>query len=625
MDDAIVLRTMPQMIQATAKTIEATMKILLEIAAQNRDNALVNELLEHSKLGGNIDLTICRSFAVKDFDEKLTQHNIPHAIIYNKVTNSMAVMTRDIDREAVLAARNELFVEQKRLSRLSLKEFTKINSGKNIEIIRDRDADEAKLFQQTAKKYGLSNVAFQKNSANPNKIDIYYTSAEREKAQAIWRKVALSTVGLSGERTTARISREIEFQNDQIKDAQDYEKDFYVVSKSNHDEYIHFNKDGFQYFKNGVLTRDEQRSSDNFATVARSYLSGIVNPVSLSKKEFEVPTSERDAKIDRMIIPTDLSEFNKHRLELEQSARELIDRKISIDATNKTSIQPEFYSVDASFGKLFVNDKALTNQDREKIEKLDNLSCYERAAIKNYIGRELVARDEFVKSLNDRERDFYVVSKNNPYEFVHFTKDGLQHYKNSKLIDKCDRNSSRFEQVVLESTRLVEAPVTLSKEQFEVSNEERRNTLRAERSPLDSQSRRIETLEQAARQLVEMKFSHDNDESIQIPNSFYNSDVSFGEFVEIDRINDDEKKELVNTLDKLEDKEKILIKSYIKDSFEKVESLEINAAYVDPELRENDLDADIERVTRDEQEIDLPGSDEYDFDIPDIPSFGDDD
>ena len=618
MDDAIVLRTIPQMMQVSVKSVEEITKIMLEILAQHKENKFVNELLKYGKLGGNLDFEICKSFAVRDYDSKLTQHGIAHAIVYDKVSGLTTIVTRDIDREAVLKAKNELFVEQKRLTRLSPDEFSRLNSGKNIEIIRGYNVVDAKLFQQVAKKYGLVNIAFQKNSDDPEKIDIYYTAKDKVKASLVMNKVAYSTVGLSGELASARIAREINFQSALIKDVQKAENNFYVVSHANPEEYIHFNKDGLQYYKNGRLVRDEARSSNHFVSTSKSYISSIVSPLRFSKEEFEVSSEVRNEMIKKVRIGHDSDEFDKHRLAIEQSAKQLIALKLSEDRDNSLSIPKEFYSLESSVGTVFKDIKSVVNDQKsqEIINKIDALKLADKAMIKNYVGRELPVIAALSRDIQNTNQEFYIVANKNGTEYLHFSQNGYEHIKGGSIIDRCARDNERFNNLALEKTLAFRAPMALKKEEFEVSRDELIKTLRSSPSALDAQKLRVEQLEKIARELIEKKLSLDNGEQVQIPSSFYNNQVSFREFIDIERINDEESKELIDTMDRLEDKEKLLVKNYIKDAFEKVHSIEVQSAYIDPAIKEDDLETATAHQYDEEIDMQMPYDDEIDFEDP---------
>lgn len=620
MSDTFILRAIPQTLQTSAKLTEHTVKIILDIIAQNQENELVKSLLEHGKVGGNLDFEICRSFAVRDFDEKLSQYKIPHAIIYDKVSGLSTIVTRDIDRESVLNAKNEMLVEQKRLTRLSPNEFSRLNAGKNIEIIRGRSAVEAKLFQQAAKKYGFT-IALQKNSLHPDKIDIHYAAQDKEKAADAMNRVISATVGLTGQRTNDRVGREISFQQNMLKDIQDAEKDFYVVSKANPDEYIHFDKDGFQYFKRGVLTRDESRQNNSFVSAARSHISGMITPLVFSKKEFEVSPDERKKLVRSVKIDVDKS----HSIRLEQQAKDLIKAKISHDKGSENVIQKEFYSADASFNKLFARDEFVPEDTRELIRTLDSLDSYDKAIIKNYVGRELPFYNDLSNDARNESLDFYLVANKQANEYIHFGKDGLEHYRGDRLVDSCLRTDQAFEETVFKKAIDFSAPISLSKTEFEVPKAELKQMLRNEPTALDAQTKRLEDLESKARDLIEKKLSLDNDEQIQVPSSFYNQDVSFGEFFSIEQINEGKLSEIVATFDKLEDKEKLLVKNYIKDTFEKVQSIEVSSAYIDPAIKAGDLEAEVARMEAFRPEdVELPFSDTYDAEMYDDVEISDD-
>ena len=384
MSEAGLTRMVPKTIEATAKAIKEILEALIETAAQNRDNKLVSELVEHGKLGKNIDLQICRGFAYQDLDVKLSAQNIPHAIYHDKVSGAIVIATRDMDRDKVLDAKNQLFAEQNRVTLMSHNEFNRLNVGKEINIIRDRTPVEAKVFQQLAKKYGLQ-IAIEKSPFKDGAVDIYYEKSKKEIAQKLIYKAAYSTVGLSGQKTDFRVGRELEVRSNLVQDIQNDQKDFYLVSKTNPEEYIHFNKEGFHYYRNSALICVESRTRENFLSIANNYIDNIVNPVILQKKEFEVDKEVREKTIRSIKINAPKELFDKRRDDLERAARQLVDYKLSIDNGEQREIPSSFYNNEVSFREFLEIEQVNDDNAKELIEQLDRLEDKEKLLVKNYI------------------------------------------------------------------------------------------------------------------------------------------------------------------------------------------------------------------------------------------------
>ena len=70
-----IFRAIPKIQEATAKSMKEILDAIMALAAQQRDNELVQLLLDHEKTGKNVDFEICRGFAYKDFEKKLSEND----------------------------------------------------------------------------------------------------------------------------------------------------------------------------------------------------------------------------------------------------------------------------------------------------------------------------------------------------------------------------------------------------------------------------------------------------------------------------------------------------------------------------------------------------------------------
>ena len=391
-----LFRAIPKIQEATAKSIKEILDAILAIAAQQRDNEMVRLLLEHEKAGKNIDFEICRGFAYKDFEKKLSDNNIPHTIYYHQVSGAMVIATRDADRERVSQLKNELFAEQGRVTRLNNEDFNKLYVGQRVETLCDLSVVESKTFTQLAKQYGLT-MTVKLNSENPSRCDVAYNVKDRAKAQKVLAKTMMMTSGDLGKLQTLTCEREIQFQKDVLTSIQDPQKELYVVSKTNPKEYYHFNRDGLEYYRNSVLIRTINRNDKQFVRNSANYISTLVNPVTLSKKEFEVSEQERLANVRNKSARLPKLERDTHREDLERMARKLIEDKMSLDNSDLRSVPTSLYDPKVSFEEFVrienINDNKLT----ELAKDLDQLHKEEKILVKDYI-KEVIVKVDSVRS-----------------------------------------------------------------------------------------------------------------------------------------------------------------------------------------------------------------------------------
>lgn len=92
------------------------------------------------------------------------------------------------------------------------------------------------------------------------------------------------------------------------------------------------------------------------------------------------------------------------------------------------------------------------------------------ARVREQIEYRLAGRTKLLKSIDDAEKELYVVSKNNPNDFVRISYDELEVYKDKKLLNKVERRENNMEEYRVECLSACESityPVLLTAEEFQ--------------------------------------------------------------------------------------------------------------------------------------------------------------
>ena len=86
--------------------------------------------------------------------------------------------------------------------------------------------------------------------------------------------------------------------------------------------------------------------------------------------------------------------------------------------------------------------------------------------VKEQVSYRIKGRQEVVLDLEDAEKEFYIVSKTNPKNFVHVTENQVSYYKNEQEIAKVYRNDTDFKPTAWDMIESISSPTIFKAEEF---------------------------------------------------------------------------------------------------------------------------------------------------------------
>ena len=112
-------------------------------------------------------------------------------------------------------------------------------------------------------------------------------------------------------------------------------------------------------------------------------------------------------------------------------------------------------------------------KDKEKVrEALQRASWALRGnfgtRVKEQVQYRIKGRQEIVQDLEDAEKEFYIVSKTNPKNYVHVTENQVTYYKNEQEISKVYRNDTDFKSTAWDMIESISSPAIFKAGEFSV-------------------------------------------------------------------------------------------------------------------------------------------------------------
>ena len=305
----------------------------------------------------------CSPSMASDFSSRLTEGGIQNVRL-KLPDGRILVVAKDSDKKKADAARDAIFKELNTLSKSSLDQLKRENVNGEILVVRNAQLSYATVVEEEAKRLGFK-VARTDNKDGT--FDIHYSKKDANKARQALMKAVVSTRGVIGRlnelRTAenARVSQEI---YDNISDPQ---REFYVVSPYQPNEYMYFTPGGYQHYRDGKLLEDELRNNGNFQQDAHKRVDmSFSRPVVLTRDEFErvreLPAEKRREHITKNHTKTiSLSQADAQRLQLEVLAGQklLYEQKMAFYENNEYNSADTPATLDAFASHEEVTDAQL--------------------------------------------------------------------------------------------------------------------------------------------------------------------------------------------------------------------------------------------------------------------------
>lgn len=401
------------MAQTNINTTNLSERIMEKI----KDEPSVQDIYNHYKQGGKCDGWLCDPSAVDSFSKKLAEKGIPHACVQG--TKNAIFISKEEDRGKVRDIRNDFLKQSQVVSEPSLDQLKAKNIGGEIHSINGVSETYATVFKEEAKSLKM-NIALVDNKDGT--FNVHYSGKDQNKANTAIMNTIVATRGTIGKFNEARMSLETSREKEIFQKIPDNQKEFYVVSHAQPNEYMHFTPSGYEHFRNERLIGDELRSNRNFQVDAHKKIdSAFVKPVVLTKEEFEktrkLTREEFKDYVSKKHTVASPTQEDLHKMELERMARQIAEYKMSFEnnelntnfyerTVSATEFERNEYITDSRLDReeemSLSNPKAMSPEIQSTIDKQQSLPMEDR----EYIDERV---KEYIKEVRQTTQEIEVV------------------------------------------------------------------------------------------------------------------------------------------------------------------------------------------------------------------------
>lgn len=303
--------------------------------------------------GGRCDGWVCNPSAVDEFSKKLAEKGISHACVQG--AKDVLFISKEEDREKIRGLRNQYLKQTQTLSELSLDQLKVNHVGEDIHSVRGVSEAYASIFKEEATNLKMQ-YAITDNRDGTR--DIHFLGKDRNKANSAIMNTIVATRGVIGKFKTEKAISEMSREKDLYQNISNPQREFYVVSHTQPNKYMHFNSVGYEHYQNGNCIGSEHRINKNFEIDAYKKIdSSFTKPVVLTKEEFEevrkLSKEQYREQISKKHILAKPDSHELHKMELERMAKQIAEYKMSLD---NNELNSDFYNRNISVAGFEKNE-----------------------------------------------------------------------------------------------------------------------------------------------------------------------------------------------------------------------------------------------------------------------------
>ena len=290
---------------------------------------------------------------LSDFLKHVKNQNVSYALINCKADNSHKIVYLGKNSDKIKSALTMFMAERKIKTEIPFSLFMQ-QSNKKLTVINDISGVDLELFRFYAKKEGLI-------YALTNKSRIVFNETDKEKAINALNAVGAALESSHGELIRKQIELRLEGRTAVNIAMSQAEKELYIVSSINPSNYIKVTPDDFTYYKNNKALNSLNREEPDFTKSIHKSVDGILEPVVLTKDEFESKNKSHFITLKTYPLPVDLSmiEIKKTDYYNKFKTQNITKKSKNLDTVIENAIKKK-----AKMKNKSINSKTLNNQTK---------------------------------------------------------------------------------------------------------------------------------------------------------------------------------------------------------------------------------------------------------------------
>lgn len=313
--------------------------LIMEQNLKDKDKVLngagevsVNKLYKYAGNEEVMHMTVADA-DLKDYLKHVNNQNVSYALVNCKEDNSHKIVYLGKNSEKMKNALTMFMAERKVKTEIPFSLFME-QSNKHLTVINDISGVDLELFREYAKKEGLI-------YALSNRNRVVFNEADKDKAAAALDAVGSVLESSHGELIRKQIELRLEGRTAVNIAASQAEKELYIVSSINHSNYVKVTPDDFTYYKSNKAVTSLNREEPDFTKAIHKSVDGILEPVVLTKEEFESKNRSHHITAKTYPLPVDLSsiEIKKTGYSKKFTTHDVVKNPKSLDAVIDNAIK----------------------------------------------------------------------------------------------------------------------------------------------------------------------------------------------------------------------------------------------------------------------------------------------
>lgn len=300
-----VLKIGGNFIKGTAEFLEELMKAIEKNRVDDPNKYTIGE---HMKKGGQIYMSQVRDEFVADMKRHLTEQNVPFIFLDNgDDDNCKTLIIRDSDKIKAEFATKLVYAEHGHNVEFEKDEFINMTSKDKLACVAGLSEHEYELFREKAKDNGLK---FAATVSDKDKINILYSTDEKDKLDRSMRQMAWNLTGRNGDEYEAAYRTKAEAQEHIRLMHKKKAKPMYLVDARHPDLVMKVDKNGIMLCAHYDDSLSKETNFENAIQVSVAdtrYISSLgemlakfEEPVVITEKEFRNRTEVIEKKLPKL-------------------------------------------------------------------------------------------------------------------------------------------------------------------------------------------------------------------------------------------------------------------------------------------------------------------------------------
>lgn len=380
-----VLKVGGNFVKSAAEFIDELLKAIEKNRTEDPNKYTIGE---HMKNGGQVYMSQVRDEFVADMKRHLTEQNVAFIFLDNgDGDNCKTLIIRDTDKAKAEFATKLVFAEHGQNVEFEKDEIINMVSKDKLACVAGLAEHEYELFRIKARDNGLK---FAATVGENNKINILYSTDEKDRLDSAMRQMAWNLTGRNGDEYETAFKTRAEAQEHIRLMHKKKAKPIYLVDAKHPDMIIKVEKTGVTFCQQYDDTLSKESNFENamqFSVADKGYITRLgemlakfEEPVAITEKEFrdrEAAIAKKLPKLDKEFEDKELPYLMEFEKQFQEHGAKMSDKFEEVDFSFTSHVEEEIEFEEGIIPPDFNEKKEIDAHVKETVTRVKTYEYYQ--------------------------------------------------------------------------------------------------------------------------------------------------------------------------------------------------------------------------------------------------------